>query len=82
MYGQLYVQDQVFKQRALLHWLITNESAHIYVCGHSMMADGVKKAFSRMFESEGKMSGTEAQNYISSLHNEGRYHEDVFGLMH
>ena len=80
--SQLYVQDQVFKQRTLLNWLISKESAHIFVCGHSMMADGVKKAFIRMFESEGKMNGSEAQNYITLLHNEGRYHEDVFGIKH
>jgi sulfite reductase alpha subunit-like flavoprotein len=77
---KLYIQDQVFKQRALLNWLITNEKAHIYVCGHSLMADGVKKSFLKIFESESHMSEDDAQRFFLKLTNEGRYHEDVFGI--
>ncbi|CAG2104321.1 unnamed protein product [Medioppia subpectinata] len=77
-----YVQDQVFKQRSLLYWLIVNEKAHIYVCGHSLMADGVKKSFGKVFENAGKMNETEAQELLTQVINDGRYHEDVFGLLH
>lgn len=44
------------------------------------MADGVKKSFLKMFESEVQMNEDEAQKFMDNMINEGRYHEDVFGL--
>jgi sulfite reductase alpha subunit-like flavoprotein len=46
------------------------------------MADGVRKAFVKLFESEGKMKEKEAQQLFNDLLNDGRYHEDVFGIVH
>ena len=47
-----YVQDQVKKQKTLVHYLLEQEDAHIYVCGGAKMANGVKHAVKRVFEEE------------------------------
>ena len=44
------------------------------------MADGVKKSFLKMFESEANMNDNEAHKFLTNLTNDGRYHEDVFGI--
>jgi sulfite reductase alpha subunit-like flavoprotein len=77
-----YVQDQVFIQRTLVHWLLTREEAHIYVCGDALMADGVRKAVKRVIEHESHVTPEEADATVDRLLNEGRYHEDVFGAIH
>lgn len=72
----------MFKQRALIYWLLTNENAHIYVCGDALMADGVRKTFIKVMESEAKMKENDAQYVVEDLVNQNRYHEDVFGAIH
>lgn len=41
-----YVQDMLYKQRKLVHEMIT-EGAHIYVCGDAIVAEGVRASFIR-----------------------------------
>jgi sulfite reductase alpha subunit-like flavoprotein len=77
-----YVQDEVYAQRALIHWLLERESGHIFVCGDAQMADGVRKSLVKVFASEGQLDDIEAQNSVDDLLNQNRYHEDVFGDIH
>lgn len=76
-----YVQDVLFKQRVLVYGML-KEGAHVYVCGDAIMAQGVRSSFMRVFESEGRMDKTSAQDAIDDLRDEQRYHEDVFGILH
>lgn len=62
-----YVQDQVYKQKSLVYYLLENEGAHIYVCGGSKMANGVKNAVKRVLEEEGKMSDHDADSKLQQL---------------
>lgn len=78
-----YVQDEVYKQRTLVHWLLAKEGAHVYVCGDAAMADGVRKSLIRMFQDEGKdIDDIKAQDAFDDLRDEGRYHEDIYGIHH
>lgn len=74
-----YVQDEVFTQRALIYWLLEHEMGHIFVCGDSQMADGVRKSLVKAFASEARLDHDEAQNWMDDLLTQNRYHEDVFG---
>ena len=77
-----YVQDEVFKQRTLIYWLLMKENAHIYVCGDALMADGVRRSLLKMYESEGRLTELEAQDAFDDLRDEARYHEDIYGILH
>lgn len=46
------------------------------------MADGVRKTFIKVMESEAKMKENDAQYVVEDLVNQNRYHEDVFGAIH
>jgi sulfite reductase alpha subunit-like flavoprotein len=77
-----YVQHEVFKQRTLVHWLLEKEGAHVYVCGDALMADGVRKSLIKMYESEANMDELKAQDAFDDLRDDGRYHEDIYGILH
>lgn len=64
---QRYVQDQVFKQKSLVYYLLEKEDAHLYVCGGAKMASGVKNAVKRVLEEEGKLAEHEAEAKLLKL---------------
>ena len=76
-----YVQDEVFDNRTLVHWMVTKEAAHIYVCGDALMADGVRKALVKMFELEGQNKSIKGEDALEDLKDDGRYHEDIYGIL-
>jgi len=73
-----YVQDQVYKQKSLVHYLLEKEDAHIYVCGGSKMASSVKHSVRKVLEEEGKLSEHEAEAKLMKLFDDNRYHQDIF----
>ena len=62
-----YVQDQVYKQKALIYYLLEKEEAHIYVCGGAKMASGVKQAVKRLFLEEERLTEQEADDKLQKL---------------
>lgn len=79
---KMYVQDEVLKQRTLIYWWLSKESAHIYVCGDARMADGVRRSLIKMYEFEGQLNELGAQDAFDDLRDQGRYHEDIYGILH
>ncbi|XP_067136813.1 nitric oxide synthase, inducible-like [Centruroides vittatus] len=74
-----YVQDAV-KDEAKLVYEMIQRNGHIYVCGDAAMSEGVRKAVKYVLVYQGNYSKDEAENYFIQLQNDGRYHEDVFGV--
>lgn len=79
---KVYVQDAIVQERALIYKILVKKAGHMYVCGDAVMADGVRTAVKLAIELEGGMAHKEAENIFQKLQGEGRYHEDVFGILH
>ncbi|EGW33630.1 uncharacterized protein SPAPADRAFT_135972 [Spathaspora passalidarum NRRL Y-27907] len=74
-----YVQDALFDQYKLMGDLILNENAKIFVCGSSgKMPREVKLTFAEIVKKYSNISDEEAQRYIISLEDNGRYKEDAW----
>lgn len=75
---KVYVQDRMVEQGAEL-WRWMSEGAQIYVCGDaSRMAKDVDAALHGVIEKHGAMDVEAAREYVSALHDDGRYHRDVY----
>lgn len=75
---KFYVQDRMLENAPQL-WKWIEEGASIYVCGDaSRMAKDVHGALCSIAEKQGAMSSDSAQEYISSLKEQHRYHRDVY----
>lgn len=75
---KVYVQDRMVEAGAeFFRWL--NDGASIYVCGDaSRMAKDVDVALHRIVETHGGLTSESAQEYVSALHEQYRYHRDVY----
>ena len=75
---KVYVQDRVIEHGAQF-WSWLQEDAQIYVCGDATyMAKDVDAALHSVVEKHGGMDPEAAQEYVAKLHDEGRYHRDVY----
>lgn len=75
---KVYVQDRMLEAGSeLFDWL--EDGASLYVCGDaSRMAKDVHAALHRIVETHGSMSPDAAQEYVSALADNHRYHRDVY----
>lgn len=75
---KVYVQDRMLESGAeLFRWL--NDGASVYVCGDaSRMAKDVDVALHHIVETHGSLTAEAAQDYVSALHDQHRYHRDVY----
>ncbi|HEY4358763.1 MAG TPA: flavodoxin domain-containing protein [Acidobacteriaceae bacterium] len=75
---KIYVQDRMVEHGSEL-WRWLNEGAQLFVCGDaSRMAKDVDAALHRVVEKHGGMDADAAMNYVSQLHEDRRYHHDVY----
>lgn len=75
---KVYVQDHMLQNGPQL-WKWVQDGASIYVCGDaSRMAKDVHSALCTIVEKEGAMSAESAQEFVSSLKDQHRYHRDVY----
>ena len=75
---KIYVQDRMVEHGAEL-WRWLNEGAQIFVCGDaSRMAKDVDAALHNVVEEHGGMDVDAAKEYVSQLHEDRRYHRDVY----
>lgn len=75
---KIYVQDRMLEQGAEM-WGWLQEGAQVFVCGDaSRMAKDVDAALHRIVEKHGGMSRDESREFIGQLHEDGRYHRDVY----
>jgi sulfite reductase (NADPH) flavoprotein alpha-component len=75
---KLYVQDRMLENSAQL-WRWLEDDATVYVCGDaSRMAKDVHSALCRVVEERGAMPRSAAEEYVSALKDNHRYHRDVY----
>ena len=75
---KIYVQDRMVEHGSMF-WSWLAEGARVYVCGDaSRMARDVDQALHSLIETHGAMSADAAKEYISQMHDDGRYHKDVY----
>ncbi|XP_038669660.1 NADPH--cytochrome P450 reductase-like isoform X2 [Scyliorhinus canicula] len=76
---KVYVQHLLKKNKEHLWNLIQKEGAHIYICGDAKnMARDVQNTFYEIVAELGKMTHTEAVDYVKKLMTKGRYSSDVW----
>ena len=76
--SKVYVQHRMIEQGAELYaWL--ESGAYFFVCGDaSKMAVDVDKALQEVIAEHGKMSASDAKQYLVAMTNEKRYVRDVY----
>ncbi len=75
---KIYVQDRMIEEGAEI-WNWFEEGGYFYICGDaSRMAKDVDKALHTIAEVHGKLSESEAEDYIKKLKKEKRYARDVY----
>ena len=75
---KIYVQDRMVEHGAEL-WRWLSEGAQLFVCGDaSRMAKDVDAALHTVVEQHGGMDADAAREYVSQLHEDRRYHRDVY----
>ena len=75
---KVYVQDKMKKHAAeFFSWL--NDGAYVYVCGaKDPMSVDVENTILEIIQSEGNRSAEQAEEYLNSLKEQGRYLKDVY----
>lgn len=75
---KIYVQDRMVEHGAEL-WAWLAEGAQVFVCGDaSRMAKDVDAALHGVVEKHGGMDPEAAREFVSQLHDDRRYHRDVY----
>lgn len=75
---KIYVQDRMMEQ-APQFWNWLQDGASVYVCGDaSRMAKDVHGTLRRIAQEQGAMSAQAAEEYVSALKEQHRYHRDVY----
>jgi sulfite reductase (NADPH) flavoprotein alpha-component len=75
---KIYVQDRMKEQGAEL-WRWLSEGAQIYVCGDARrMAKDVDASLHAVIAEHGKLDPESTNEFVSQLHDNGRYHRDVY----
>ncbi|XP_030042001.1 NADPH--cytochrome P450 reductase isoform X2 [Microcaecilia unicolor] len=76
---KIYVQHLLKKNKENVWKLISEDNAHIYVCGDARnMARDVQNAFYEIVAEYGKMDHAQAVDYVKKLMTKGRYSLDVW----
>ena len=75
---KIYVQDRMAENAEDL-WRWLQDGAHFYVCGDATrMAKDVDAALRRIAMTEGRLSESQAKDWIIALARQGRYLRDVY----
>ncbi|ODM95587.1 Nitric oxide synthase [Orchesella cincta] len=77
-----YVQDLLRREGDAVARQIMKEGGHVYVCGDCTMAEDVYQTLKSIVQERGMLNDAEVENYMLSLRDDNRYHEDIFGITH
>ncbi|CAG0903371.1 unnamed protein product [Darwinula stevensoni] len=75
-----YVQDLLKKNSSEVYETVVTRRGHMYVCGDCTMAEDVHRTVRDIIQTQGGLSLEEADAVMTSLQEENRYHEDIFGI--
>jgi NADPH-ferrihemoprotein reductase len=74
-----YVQHHMEARADELWGLLQQPGSCVYVCGDAKnMAKDVHRTLISITQTQGKMSGTQAEMWVKQLSDKGRYHKDVW----
>jgi sulfite reductase (NADPH) flavoprotein alpha-component len=75
---KIYVQHKMQQHAGkLFEWL--ENGAHIYICGcKDPMSFDVEKTLLNIIATHGNLNESKAEEYLSTLQENGRYHKDVY----
>ncbi|KAJ1926527.1 hypothetical protein IWQ60_003702 [Tieghemiomyces parasiticus] len=75
-----YIQKALHDDAVVLWQLLSEEGAHLYVCGSTGLDTGVWAALLQIVEDQsgGIMDRAAAEAYLAELGTQGRYHRDVW----
>lgn len=77
--SQVYVQDLIASSGSELWPLLSEQGAHVYVCGDARkMAPDVRAVFVQLAQQYGGMSAEAAEKWMADMRERGRYLEDVW----
>uniref|UniRef100_A0A8C0Y0K7 Nitric oxide synthase n=1 Tax=Cyprinus carpio carpio TaxID=630221 RepID=A0A8C0Y0K7_CYPCA len=77
---KVYVQDILREQLSdKVFEVLHHNPGHLYICGGMNMANDVAATIKEILVSRLGITLTQAEEYLSRLKNEKRYHEDIFG---
>uniref|UniRef100_A0A673J5Q6 Nitric oxide synthase n=1 Tax=Sinocyclocheilus rhinocerous TaxID=307959 RepID=A0A673J5Q6_9TELE len=77
---KVYVQDILREQLSdKVFEVLHHNPGHLYICGGMNMAHDVAATIKEILVSRQGITLTQAEEYLSRLKNEKRYHEDIFG---
>ncbi|XP_019401132.1 PREDICTED: nitric oxide synthase, inducible [Crocodylus porosus] len=80
--AKVYVQDILqSKLETEVHQVMHEDKGHLYVCGDVRMARDVAQTLKEMFAKRLQLTEDQAEEYISQLKSQKRYHEDIFGAV-
>ncbi len=72
-----YVQARLYEEGGELYrWL--QEGAHLYVCGAIAMEQAVRESLLAVAQTQGGLDEAEAETFIETLREQGRYQRDVY----
>nr|XP_017206470.1 nitric oxide synthase, inducible isoform X1 [Danio rerio] len=78
--AKVYVQDILREQlNDKIFEVLHHNSGHVYVCGGVNMACDVAATVKEILVNQMGITVAQAEEYLSRLKNEKRYHEDIFG---
>ncbi|XP_063410256.1 nitric oxide synthase, inducible-like [Mytilus trossulus] len=75
-----YVQDLIQRNATDVFRLVVKENGHFYICGSIQMASDVKQMLRYVIQTIGRLSDSQVDQYMDTMKEENRLHEDIFGL--
>ncbi|XP_074640312.1 nitric oxide synthase-like protein [Tubulanus polymorphus] len=75
-----YVQHLLKRNAPNIYKTIHKNGGHFYVCGDVSMAADVTTTLELIIQSEGNMTNEAAKAYVLNMRDNGRFHEDIFGV--
>uniref|UniRef100_A0A8C8T117 NADPH-dependent diflavin oxidoreductase 1 n=1 Tax=Pelusios castaneus TaxID=367368 RepID=A0A8C8T117_9SAUR len=77
--GKIYVQHRIEENKGLVWGLLSHGNAHIYLAGNAkQMPAAVTEALKSVFQSEGDLSTSEAEEYLTALERSHRFQVETW----
>lgn len=75
-----YVQECLEEDGEEVARMIVQQQGHFYVCGDIKMAEDVHEKLKSIIIEHEKMIEEDAEEYLITMVNENRYHQDIYGV--
>ncbi|GAB6027737.1 Nitric oxide synthase, brain [Chamberlinius hualienensis] len=76
-----YVQQLLENDSQEVYDHLTIHNGNFYICGEAAMAADVRNTLKNILKVTGKMNTEESSKFLQKLKDEGRFQEDIFGVL-